>query len=736
MKKILSMIFMLSLVTNIYAQKTKNPINKQVTGAYIKTYLDLHPEVKSVFVFNNVEGQPIYTGLFYKFDGLFAPPEINSENYSSLKLIIKKNFLSQLNLKITNELTVKIGEEISLEDRRKSLINVLEENNSDLLIYVSIEREYIEKVPDDKSIKTLSIEDIKEYRHTLSIKSRIYFKHRLENKEIAFRHTFFSMGFGEEKEVESVGGISDVISTIEFAVSSLLGDDTRVYTVEDTTFVYPKINGYRIKRVYTVEDTTFVYTVEDTTFVYTAEDTTFNTGGEERWNKVDTILSNKAERDIKNKSSALIGKLSQDLKMNIQGVVTDESSYSQDETVVVKFVDPKYGEVKGTLNKLKNIGERISPMFMVALIEGDDKVTPFHVEKEHMRVIGRSRILADGRINGDYEGKVKVRKLSEGVNVENLRKVVIVSEENLEWVLNDTKLLPDVSESDIIDFTINGKKATDFIESQNIIFEEQKKLGFKRKKNEVLSTVTRLPLPSPAYLKEKNSLLFPNTVIDERTPLSKIPKKEKKSVIARINRMEETMLKIGVVFAIQESYVEAESKTTTQDGNPVIEKENWEPLSESFYPLGNRLVEQLNEKFDTDVFELINMYDFPMEKKDIQKIILSVNKIEQNESFHFPAFEKTQYPVVAFYAIQAFENLDGEKKLSSNITMAEFYGKGQSILLGTGGLLSVPTTQLGELTMTSNQKYEESTKELIDSENNAISDYFDSMKRYYDKKVK
>ena len=696
-KKILSIFFMLSLVTNIYAQKIKSPINKQVTGAYIKTYLDTHPEVKSVFVFNNVKGQPIYMGLYPTLDKIFVPPEINSENYHGLKLIIKKNFLSQLNLKITNELTVKIGEEISLEGRRKPLINILEENNSDLLIYISFGREYIEKAPDDKSIKTLSIDDIKGYRHTLSVTSRIYFKHRLENDEIAFRHTFFGMGFGEEIEVENVEGVSAILSSVGSAVSSLLGDDTRVYTVEDTTF---------------------------------------NPGAEERWNKVDIILSNKAERDIKNKSSALIGKLSQDLKMNIQGVVTDESSYSQDETVVAKFAEPKYGEVKGTLNKLKNIAERISPIFMVALIEGDDKVTPFHVEKEYMRAIGRSRILADGRINGDYEGKVKVRKLSEGVNVENLTKVVIVSEENLEWVLNDTKLLPDASESDIIDFTINGEKATDFIESRKIIFEEQKRVSFERKKNEVLSTVTGLPLPSPAYLKEKNSLLFPNTVIDERTPLSKIPKKEKKSVIARINRMEETMLKIGVVFAIQEFYVEAESKTIIRDGEPVIEKENWELLSESFYPLGNRLVEQLNEKFDTDVFEPINMYDFPMEKKDIQKIILSVNKIEQNESFHFPAFEKTQYPVVAFYAIQAFENLEGEKKLSSNITMAEFYGKGQSILLGTGGLLSVPTTQLGELTITSNQKYEESIKELIDSENNAISDYFDSMKKYYDKKVK
>ena len=692
MKQILSILFMLSLVANMYAQKRKTPINKPVNGAYIKRYLALNPEVNSVFVFNNVKGKPRYTGLYSELDKLLAPPEINSENYYGLKLIVKENFLSQLNLKITDEVS-------SAVNSRKSLISVLEKNNSELLIYVSFEREYLEIAPDDKSIKELYLDDIKGYRHALYVTSRIYFKHRLDNDEIAFKHTFFRMDFGEDPEetdAENIGGASGITSLIGSAVSSLLGSDIGLYTVADTTFNSEK----------------------------------------DRWNKADIILSNKAKRDIKNKSSALIGKLTQDLKMNIQGVVTDESSYSQDETVVVKFAEPRYGKVKGTLNKLKNIGERFSPMFMVVLIEGDDEVTPFYSEKEYMRVIGRSRILADGRINGDYEGKVEVRKLSEGVNIENLTKVVITSEENLEWMMNDTKLSPDASEYDIIDFTVNGKKATDFIESRKIILEEQKKVSFKRKKNEVLSTVTRLPLPSPTYLKEKNSLLFPNTVIDERTPLSKIPKKEKKSVIARINRMEETMLKIGVVFAIQESYVEAESKTTTQDGEPVIEKENWEPLSESFYPLGNRLVEQLNEKFDTDVFELINMYDFPMEKKDIQKIILSVNKIEQNEPFHFPAFEKTQYPVVAFYAIQAFENLEGEKKLSSNITMAEFYGNGQSILLGTGGLLSVPTTQLGELTITSNQKYEESIKELIDSENNAISDYFDSMKKYYDKKVK
>ena len=698
MKTIKAILFLLLFSTSSYfllcAQKRKNPINKPVTGAYIKNYLDLNPEVNSVFIFNNVEGKPKYTGLYPDLDKFVFPPVTDFKNYSDLKLIIKENFLSQLNLKITDELSLE-------GNSRESLINVLEKNNSDLLIYTSFKRQYLEIAPNDKSIKTLSLEDIEGYRHTLSIESRIYFKHRLENDEVAFKHTFFNMDFGEDPEAtdaKNTGGTSGIASSIGSTISSLLGYDVGLYTVADTTF-------------------------------------TFNSR-EERWNEADIILSNKAKRDIKNKSSALIEKLTQNLKMNIQGVVTDESSYSQDETVVVKFAEPKYGEVKGTLNKLKNMGEKIFPMLMVALIEGDDKITLFQTEKEYMRVIGRSKILADERINGDYEGKVKVKKLSEGVNLENLTKVVIISGEDLEWMMNDTKLLPDASECDIIDFTINGKKAADFIEGRKILHEEQKKASFKRKKNEILSGVTRLPLPSPTYLNEKNSFLFPNTVINERTPLSKIPKKEKKSVIARINRMEEAMLKIGVVFAIQESYVEVESKTTTRDGKPVIEKENWKTLNESFYPLGKRLVEQFNEKFDTDVFELINMYDFPMKNKDIQKILLSVNKIEEDEQFHFPSFEKTQYPVVAFYAIQAFENLAGEKKLSSNITIAEFYGDGQSILLGTGGLLSIPTVQLGGLTITSNQNYEESIKELIDSENNGISDYFDSMKKYYDKKVK
>jgi len=704
----------------LYAQSKVNPINQRINGAYLKKYLDDHPRANVVYAHNDVSGQPVYMGL-YDMDKLVNPSEVSPDNYAGLFVGIKELFMDPLNLNIVEEYKL-------VEDSRgrKSLLSLLEKNNSDVLIYVSFQREYVEIAPDDKSFKSLSLLDIKGFKHTLSVNSKVYFRHRLENEEIAFRHTGFDMGLGEAPEVDlEDSGISELIGASSSGLGSLIaGDVNREYSVMDTT---------RNEEV-----------------------------DEEGW--IDVMLSNLAESDIKNKLSALTQKFTSNLNVEnyIAGVVTNASSYDQEGTLTAKFAEPKFKKGEGFLGKLVELNEAAtglnsmvalikrdakSGLSMVALIKGDDEFTPWITETEHIRIIGRARILPKKRIN-DYEGKVKVRKLQDGYKTPDIAKAILINSEDEEWLLIQTGSSKGSSEV-ISFFTGDSSNPDEWLEKrkENIRrtaeLERQKaeeraelerqRAELERKKAEEKAELERkkrqyeeryntflLQSPSYSYSVEKSPFLFPTTVIEEKIPLAKAPKNEKKSIIARIQRMKNNGTKIGVIFALKESYVEIEDPDSTVNDKPVIKKEEWNKLSNAFYDLGNRLVNQLNEKFGTDVFQLINILNIPLKQITVL-----------GQSIERPAFEKTQFPVVVSYSINAFKNSNGEQKLRSQIIPVEFYDG-----LKMTSLVSGLSSERILAYLNIDGDYSDGIEELKRQEDAAIEAYVEDMKKYHAKKVK
>ncbi len=696
---VLLLAFGASSLFSLYAQdrNRKSPINRPVTGAYLKKYLNDHPQANVVFAYSDANLQPVYRGLYSDLDKLVSPPNINSENFANLKLTIKELLMDH----ITEEYTLLNVESLK---GRSYCLSLLEKNNSDLLVYISFRRGYVEVAPKDKSFKILSLNHIKGYKHDLSVNSIIYFRDRLENDDIAFKHTGFDIGLGEEPEeidTESGAGVSELIGAGVTSISSLLGFAIREYSVVDTTH-------------------------------------SFNDA--ERWNNANLALANRAQKDIRGKLSVLTQKLSSDSDIEdyILGVVSDASLYHQEETIVANFAEPKFKKKKGLMNKLEGLGEAVGTVtgagsVMVVLIKGDDKFTPWVTETEHMRIIGRLGVLLSKKGINDYEGEIKIKKLTEGIDIKNINKAIIINNEELGWVLYDVELLANASESDIIDFFGGEKKAVDIIEDKKSKYANESTLDMERKKNELLGTSFGVTLPSLVYVNEKDPLLFPNTMVEERNPLAQAPKKEKRSLIARINRMKNSNAKIGVVYALQESYEEKQSTTHEVNGEPSIEKENYKLLDESFYPLGKRLANQLNENFSTDVFEQIDMYDFPMKEASIIGLKIQAPELV-GEKFNFPAFENTQYPVVVFYTVEAVENLEGKKSLSSHLVVVEFYENDQKTHMKSVGFSH--TYILGNVEMAFDQDYVSYIEKLKTGEDVAIDDYVDLVNKYHDKKVK
>ena len=662
---------------NIYAQsdkKSKSDINSHVTAAYIKSYLAYHPNAKIALVYNDAE---------------------DKEEYATLKEKIV-NFIEAFNLDVVNvndapKRVINIGKKKSEKNSSKAngwrlaYLNKLNETNSDILIFVEINRSSVEIVRKNK---------LKGLNHFLSVGMRLYFKHRLENQNISFRNTYYDICLTpilRDRESSSSVNVSEVLSSISSLINLVPCSDCGFH-YSDTVKTQINIDRYLVNKV--------------------------------------NRFANKEFRIISKNLSKNEDELA---RSKIYGAIEPVSL--TEKTANVKMVKPVYRKSKGLLNKIEGVFDL--SCLMLAKVDGDDKVTPWVVEKEHTRYIGSLKIKKKERTD-DFRGGAVVKKLPNGFDSERVDAVILVNkfdiDEEGDWMCMTPNLVDDVSDYNFVTYSIQGKNIDEFIDDfiddlrkRNI---EASKLAKSRsemdKLREMEDLLFRLRVIYPtsrAYLNKEqaNNLLFPPTVIEERSPMRK-DKKEKGSIVARIKQLEKNNSKIGVVFALREFYVKKES--------------SWKTLSSSFFVKGRELTNKLNEKFDTNIFELINYYDIPTEEQKVSKLMQSGLKYKLgSKKFPVPVFEKTQYPVIVSYHLYAYKNTAGERKISSELYPMAFYDGGERVSLSKRIMQLQIHIPLSDITVKSGTNYEDYIEQLNRQEDKALDDYVEKALNFYSEKV-
>ena len=680
----------------------KSEVDYYPNEAYLKSYLQHHPDVAATLVYNNVKSAAYYEGLF-EVEKVYGKKNVEVEKYTALKNVIT-GFIDSLGIKTVSESeTSSSSTEMSENKSNFTLKNLRRKNyldkmgSSDLLIEVSVNRSYIEIAPSNNSFKSLSLLDMKGFENKLSVSIDIYYKHRLMDDRLSFGNTYYGICLAppppDTKDDEK--GRSSLMSDVKNLVS-------------EVALTQPCTNYYQYM------------------------DTVRNNSTQDEVN-IDDYLSSASVKHSSRRLNHLLQRIKSDFTPQVQGVITDMSADRKSATIMMsKPVFKKKGKIQMLKEHFEEKSEfqrpsgglkdfRVNSYWMVAKIKGDDKYTPWVQEKEYVRRIGRIKANPKEKLTL-YKGSGKIKELAEGFDIQEIDKVALYDDNSQEWLLTSFEMLESLQPYEITGYAVGG--ITVAIEEQTVANNKEELLAKQRKINLFRSEVL-FPLPASVYYNEANPLLFPNTVVEEHVALSEAPKNEKRSLIARIKRMENNKTKIGVVFALKESYEEKENPNRTVNGKPEIQKKNWKKLSTSFYALGNRMVSRLNEHFNTNVFELININAIPTKEIEISQLIAKVRGVEQNQKTS--AFEKTQYPVVAFYELGAILGVTNNK-LNSSIEFREFYGY--------GGQKFLRTPFIKEIVVSVGKNYEEYIDEMKQQEDNAIIDFVKKEESYFSKKVK